>query len=187
MWNSALREGITESNLNDYSSPALFFLDVSPLKKSDWHDGNISTLVSSYVKYRNEVRKLHEDIKCKHHKYLCMAQLWLTKEKLADNIISQCPVLPRVPEGLAFHNANEKQLLDAAGALAKQRYLDGNNAPCSDAPANLEREYQKRTSSVADAFYEIDHYLIQSAINSLPKNDYKFISSKKHKIIPSGY
>ncbi|MBU4683638.1 hypothetical protein KC222_16650 [Cedecea davisae] len=185
MWASAARDGITENSLKDYSAPALLYLDTNHFKKSDWHDGNILTLANMYAKYRNEASKIQEDIKLKYHKYLSTAQLWLTKGKLADNIISQCTSLRPVPEGLAFHNANQKQLLEAARTLAKQRYLDGINAPCIDAPANLEDEYQKRTSSVADAFREIDHYLIQSAINSLPTNDYKFISSKNTRLYPA--
>ncbi|XBS69320.1 hypothetical protein ABK905_23250 [Acerihabitans sp. KWT182] len=119
---------------------------------------------------------MHQDITHKYNDYQASVSRWLSKGNLADKIISQCPIekLPVLPD-LADGIRTKEQRHAKATLSARQNYLNGMIKPCDNAPESLSDEYQKLTSEVADRFYELDKYLIHSALSGLTKDDYNAI------------
>lgn len=176
MWDMATREGISEDKLNYYRAPAIFF-NLANLSGEETELSNDFEAINRYLQYRKEVSEIQKDIDTKYNKFLTETKAWLSKGKLADYIISKCSNLSL---GLTEHGGNtipRDKARERAEEFAKQNYLNGMVKPCENAPDNLSDEYHKLTSGVADAFRDIDKYLVLSAFRKISKFDREFISS----------
>lgn len=174
IWDLAVSEGVPEDKLGFYLAPALLFNATKSIKKEQVSDFDV---VNGYLQYRQEVSEAQKDIEDKYNKYLSATSAWLRKGKLADYIISQCPVLsPGLPDRADAIRTPEQQR-EKAVTSAKEWYLNGIDKPCKGAPESLNDEYHKLTANVADSFREIDKYLILAAISTLPDDEKDFIKS----------
>lgn len=182
MWDLAVKEGVTIDKLALYRAPALFFTYSNSSKKRmiTLKSSDDTDAINNYIKHRGNVERLHKDINDKYDNYVSVTKKWLSKGKLADNIISQCPTLRL---GIIDHGdilRTKKKQREKSEKFSKQDYLNGFSKPCQAAPDSLDDEYKKLTADVADSFQEIDKYLIRSAIGTWVKefkNERKFIQS----------
>ncbi|WP_248538581.1 hypothetical protein, partial [Erwinia amylovora] len=67
--------------------------------------------------------------------YSTAVKSWLTKRKLAVNIISQCPTgelysLPDIDDGIRHEQERRKKVVDASRKI----YMNGMRKPCKSAP-----------------------------------------------------
>lgn len=170
IWGLAIHDGVEIDKLAYYDTPSQFFMG------TEHQSGNINN-INNYIQYTKKVGVVKKDINEKHNKYLMAAKAWLSKGKLADYIIYQCPVLsPGLPDQAdAIRTPEQKR--EKAVKSAKQLYLNGIDKPCENAPESLSDEYHNLTANVADSFREIDKYLILSAISTLPDDEMNFIQS----------
>ncbi|UFK37623.1 hypothetical protein LOZ86_11485 [Pectobacterium parvum] len=185
MWDLAAREGVKEDDLPYYSVPALFFKNSISLKK----EKNINHLnaVNDYIQYREKTSEIKKDIEKKYDEYISSTKKWVRKGKLADNIIEKCPThsLKSGITNIADAILTPEKRREKAVNFSKQSYLNGMSLSCKSAPKNLDTEYQKITSDVANRFGEIDKYLILSAFSTLPEEECEFISSPNSSIQPA--
>lgn len=182
MWNLAFDEGITEDKTSYYSAPAQFFMAShfsNHANQSDDIDNMLSDAVNDYLQYRYQVEEMSRDINQKYQNYRSSVSEWLSKGKLADKIIDQCPTneLPRKRVGLKNNIGTRESNREIAVERAKQLYLNNIDKPCDTAPNSLSDEYQKLTAHVADSYREIDKYLIRSVLEALPQQEYNFITA----------
>ncbi|MCW2478208.1 hypothetical protein [Candidatus Symbiopectobacterium sp. NZEC135] len=161
--------------INFFQSPAKIFMATHASK---WFDENKKEknigdfCIQEHKKYRDGIKSISQDISRIYNNYSTAVSNWLSKGKLADKIIRQCPK----------NELSEFYKKETVQSTYKELYLNGFTKPCDSAPENLDDEYQKLTNDIADNFYEIDRYLISSALNSLPYEEREFISSIKSTI-----
>lgn len=182
MWKLAFDEGITEDKISYFSAPAQFFIasrSSNHANQPDDIDNMLSDAVNDYLQYRHQVEEMSKDINQKYQNYRLSVSEWLSKGKLADKIIEQCPTneLPRKRAGFKNDIGTRENNREIAVESAKQLYLNNINKPCNTAPNNLNDEYQKLTANVANSYREIDKYLIRSVLEALPQQEYDFITA----------
>lgn len=180
MWNLAFDEGITEDKTSYFSAPAQFFIashSSNNANQQDDIDNILTDAVNNYLQYRRQVEAMSKDINQKYQNYRSSVSEWLSKGKLVDKIIDQCPTneLPRKRVGFKNSVGTQEKDREIAVERAKQLYLNGIDKPCDTAPNSLSDEYQKLTTNVADSYREIDKYLIRSVLEALPQQEYNFI------------
>ncbi|EMA4781802.1 EndoU domain-containing protein [Providencia rettgeri] len=181
MWESAIEDGITESELDYFLAPAQFFMANHLSEQTPLSQGTFSkklAVVNDYLEYRKQVERVRQDIDLKYQNYQSAVTTWLSKGQLADKIIDQCPTseLPRKIVGFK-DSIGVLESREKGAERAKQRYLDDRGKPCELAPNNLNDEYNKLSVNVADSYRELDKYLVSAAIETLPKDEYNFISA----------
>ncbi|WP_157861794.1 hypothetical protein [Erwinia tasmaniensis] len=181
MWEMAAAEGVKEDQIPFFRAPSLFFLalfkpDAINRKR---HIRSISLkAIDRYAQYRMTTGELHKNIKLKYENYQNAVSQWLSKEKLADKIVSQCGEngIPQYPDIQETDRLDLRRGRDPK-YYAVQNYLNGWAKPCQGAPDNLNDEYLQLTSNVAEKFYHIDTILVQCALATLPENEKKFLFS----------
>ncbi|WP_168408142.1 membrane-targeted effector domain-containing toxin [Erwinia amylovora] len=183
IWKYALSGHVTEDQLGYLQAPAIYFMARhSPDKVAYVMPFNETSAVAvlEYIRYR----KMNALIPL-FNNYSTAVKSWLTKRKLADKIISQCPTgelysLPDIADGIRHEQERRKKGVDAS----RQIYMNGMRKPCKSAPENLNSKYLELTSHVADSFYQFDQFLVNSAFEDLPIIEYQFITAKESIMCP---
>lgn len=181
MWEMASSEGVNEDQIHLFCAPSLFFLAMFTPEaiNQNRHIRSISLkAIDRYAQYRMTTGELHKDIKLRYKNYQTAVSQWFSKERLAGNIVSQCGEngIPQYPDieqtdRIEFRSGKDPKY------YAIQSYLNGWAKPCHNAPDNLNNEYLRLTSNVAEQFYQIDTILVHCALSALPENEKKFFSS----------
>ncbi|MCW2484328.1 hypothetical protein J5069_00300 [Candidatus Symbiopectobacterium sp. NZEC127] len=188
LWDMVTDQGAGLDNIGYFLLPSLI-IPVSNQKKLPVTRGHSFrtqvAAVEDYIHYRKEVMAIQQALTKQFERYTSAVNAWLSKGKLADKIIADCPTseLPGLPD-LADGIRSKQQMREKKEKQAKQLYLNEFVKPCKKAPEKLDDEYNKLTREVVSSFQKLDENIIFSSFGTIDRTEADFILSSDVKINP---
>lgn len=188
LWDMVSNEGVVLDDIRYFLFPSLLIpvSNKNELLSTSGHSFKSQVAsVDYYIQYRKEVMAVQQELVKQIEKYTAAVNTWLSKGKLADKIIADCPTseLPGLPD-LADGIRSKQQMREKKENQAKQLYLNDFVKPCKKAPDKLDDEYKKLTGEVVNSFQKIDEKIIYSSFGSIDKTEADFILSSDFIINP---
>lgn len=188
LWDMVSNEGVVLDDIGYFLFPSLLIpvSNKNELLSTSGHSFKSQVAsVDYYIQHRKEVMALQQELVKQIEKYTAAVNTWLSKGKLADKIIADCPTseLPGLPD-LADRIRSKQQMREKKENQAKQLYLNDFVKPCKKAPDKLDDKYKKLTGEVVNGFQKIDEKIIYSSFGSIDKTEEDFILSSDSIINP---